>query len=85
MDQRRNPAHCEDCYQDLLGPIRQRHPRVERFPRRPPSRISLTPSPGRCCAVNPVKTTLQDAIENMTVVDANDRAAGLPLTSQPER
>jgi len=33
----------------------------------------------------PVKTTLQDAIENMTVVDANDRAAGLPLTSQPER
>jgi hypothetical protein len=27
----------------------------------------------------PVKTAPQDAIENMTVVDANDRAAGLPL------
>jgi hypothetical protein len=26
--------------------------RVERFPRRPPSRISLTLSPRRCCAAN---------------------------------
>jgi hypothetical protein len=33
----------------------------------------------------PVKTTLQDAIENMTVGDAIYRAAGLPITSQPER
>jgi hypothetical protein len=31
----------------------------------------------------PVKTTLQDAIENMTVVDAVDRGVGLPLTSRP--
>jgi hypothetical protein len=31
----------------------------------------------------PVKTTLQDATENMTVVDAVDRGVGLPLTSRP--
>ena len=29
----------------------------------------------------PVKTTPQDAIENMTVIDAIYRAAGLPLRS----
>jgi hypothetical protein len=33
----------------------------------------------------PVKTAPEDAIENMTVVDAIDRAASLPLTSPPER
>jgi hypothetical protein len=33
----------------------------------------------------PVNTTLQDASMNMTVIDAIYRAAGLPLTSQPER
>jgi hypothetical protein len=33
----------------------------------------------------PVKAAPEDAIENMTVVDAIDRAAGLPLTSRSER
>ena len=45
----------------------------------PPTRISSTLSPPRCCAAKPVKTTPQDAIENMTVIDAIYRAAGLPL------
>jgi hypothetical protein len=33
----------------------------------------------------PAKTTLQDAIENMTVVDAIYRAAGIPLRESTER
>jgi hypothetical protein len=31
----------------------------------------------------PVKTTPEDAIENMTIIDAIYRAAGLPLRKPP--
>jgi len=59
--------------------------RVERFPRRASFAYQLDAFAAAVLRGEPVKTAPQDAIENMTVVDAVDRAAGLPLTSRPER
>jgi predicted dehydrogenase len=53
--------------------------RVERFPRRPFFAYQLDAFAAAVLRGEPVKTTPQDAIENMTVVDAIYRAAGLPL------
>ena len=53
--------------------------RVERFPRRPSFAYQLDAFAAAVLRGEPVKTTPQDAIENMTVVDAIYRAAGLPL------
>jgi predicted dehydrogenase len=56
-----------------------------RFPWRGPFAYQLDALAEAVLRGEPVKTTPQDAIENMTVVDAIYRAAGLPITSQPER
>jgi predicted dehydrogenase len=53
--------------------------RVERFPRRPFFAYQLDAFAAAVLRGEPVKTTPQDAIENMTVVDAIYRVAGLPL------
>ena len=53
--------------------------RVERFPRRPAYAYQLDAFAGAVLRGEPVKTTPQGAIENMTVIDAIYRAAGLPL------
>jgi predicted dehydrogenase len=53
--------------------------RVERFPRRPSYAYQLDAFAAAVLRGEPVKTTPQDAIENMTVIDAIYRAAGLPL------
>jgi predicted dehydrogenase len=53
--------------------------RVERFPRRASYAYQLDAFAGAVLRGEPVKTTPEDAIENMTVVDAIYRAAGLPL------
>jgi predicted dehydrogenase len=53
--------------------------RVERFPRRPSYAYQLDAFAGAVLRGEPVKTTPTDAIENMTVIDAIYRAAGLPL------
>ena len=53
--------------------------RVERFPRRPPFAYQLDAFAAAVLRGEPVKTGPEDAIENMTVVDAIYRAAGLPL------
>ena len=54
--------------------------RVERFPRRPSYAYQLDAFAGAVLrGVPEIKTTPQNAIENMTVVDAIYRAAGLPL------
>jgi predicted dehydrogenase len=53
--------------------------RVERFPRRPSYAYQLDAFAGAVLRGEPVKTTPADAIENMTVIDAIYRAAGLPL------
>jgi predicted dehydrogenase len=53
--------------------------RVERFPRRASYAYQLDAFAGAVLRKEPVKTTPQDAIENMTVIDAIYRAAGLPL------
>jgi predicted dehydrogenase len=52
---------------------------VERFPRRPSYAYQLDAFAGAVLRGEPVKTTPTDAIENMTVIDAIYRAAGLPL------
>lgn len=53
--------------------------RVERFSRRPSYAYQLDAFAASVLRGEPVKTTPQDAIENMTVIDAIYRAAGLPL------
>lgn len=53
--------------------------RVERFPRRASYSYQLDAFAGAVLRGEPVRTTPQDAVENMTVIDAVYRAAGLPL------
>lgn len=53
--------------------------RVERFPRRASYAYQLDAFAGAVLRGEPVKTTPEDAIENMTVIDAIYRSAGLPL------
>jgi predicted dehydrogenase len=53
--------------------------RVERFSRRPSYAYQLDAFSGAVLRGEPVKTTPADAVENMTVIDAIYRAAGLPL------
>jgi predicted dehydrogenase len=53
--------------------------RVERFSRRASYAYQLDAFAGAVRRGEPVKTSPQDAIENMTVIDAIYRAAGLPL------
>jgi predicted dehydrogenase len=53
--------------------------RVERFPRRASYAYQLDAFAAAVLGGEPVKTTPQDAIENMTVIDGIYRAAGLPL------
>jgi predicted dehydrogenase len=53
--------------------------RVERFPRRTSYAYQLDAFAGAVLRGEPVKTTPEDAIENMTVIDAIYRAAGLSL------
>ncbi len=53
--------------------------RVERFPRRASYAYQLDSFAGAVLRGEPVKTTPEDAVENMAVIDAIYRAAGLPL------
>ena len=53
--------------------------RVERFPRRASYAYQLDAFAAAVLRGEPVKTTPQDAIENMTVIDGIYRAAGLPV------
>jgi predicted dehydrogenase len=53
--------------------------RVERFPRRASYAYQLDAFAAAVLRGEPVKTTPEDAIENMTVIDGIYRAAGLPL------
>ena len=53
--------------------------RVERFPARSSYAYQLDAYAAAVLRGAPVATTAQDAIENMTVIDAIYRAAGLPL------
>jgi predicted dehydrogenase len=53
--------------------------RVERFPRRASYAYQLDAFAAAVLRGEPVKTTPEDAIENMIVIDAIYRAAGLPL------
>ncbi|MCV7032051.1 Gfo/Idh/MocA family protein [Mycobacterium sherrisii] len=53
--------------------------RVESFPRRASYAYQLDAFAAAVLRGAPVKTTAQDAIENMTVIDEIYRAAGLPL------
>src|SRR3984893_9545764 len=53
--------------------------RVERFPHRPSYAYQLDAFAAAVLRGEPVKTTPEDAIENMIVIDGIYRAAGLPL------
>jgi predicted dehydrogenase len=53
--------------------------RIERFPRRAPHAYQLDAFAAAVLRGEPVRTTPEDAIENMTVIDAIYHAAGLPL------
>jgi predicted dehydrogenase len=53
--------------------------RVERFPRRVTYAYQLDAFAAAVLRGEPVRTTPEDAVENMTVIDAIYRAAGLPL------
>lgn len=53
--------------------------RVERFPRRTSYAYQLDAFAASVLRGEPVKTSPQDAIENMTVIDGVYRAAGLPV------
>jgi predicted dehydrogenase len=55
--------------------------RVEHFPRRASYAYQLDAFTDAVLRDSPVKTTAEDAIENMTVIDSIYRAAGLPLRS----
>ncbi|KUH95300.1 oxidoreductase [Mycolicibacterium acapulense] len=52
--------------------------RVERFPSRAPHAYQLDAFAAAILRDEPVKTAPKDAVENMTVIDAIYRAAGLP-------
>jgi len=56
--------------------------RVERFSRRPSYAYQLDAFAAAVLRGEPVKTTPQDAIENMAVIDSIYRAAGLPQRAQ---
>lgn len=58
--------------------------RVERFGRRASYAYQLDAFVAAVLRGQPVKTTAQDAVENMTVIDGIYRAAGLPLR-EPSR
>ncbi|OCB37928.1 oxidoreductase [Mycobacterium malmoense] len=53
--------------------------RAERFPRRPSYAYQLDAFAAAVLRAEPVKTTSEAAVENMSVIDAIYRAAGLPL------
>jgi predicted dehydrogenase len=53
--------------------------RVERFPHRASYDYQLDAFAAAVLRGEPVKTTPQDAVENMTVIDAIYHASGLPL------
>ena len=53
--------------------------RLERFPKRATYAYQLDAFVAAVLRGEPVKTTPDDAVENMTVIDAIYRAAGLPL------
>lgn len=53
--------------------------RVERFPARSSFEYQLDAFAAAALRGEPVKTTPEDAVENMTVIDGIYRAAGLPL------
>jgi predicted dehydrogenase len=53
--------------------------RVERFPRRVTYAYQLDAFAAAVLRGEPVRTTPEDAVENMTVIDGIYRAAGLPL------
>ena len=53
--------------------------RVERFSRRTTYSYQLEAFAGAVLRGEPVRTTPQDAVENMSVIDAVYRAAGLPI------
>ncbi|MDA4110866.1 Gfo/Idh/MocA family protein [Mycolicibacterium holsaticum] len=53
--------------------------RVERFPRRATYAYQLDAFVAAVLRGEPVKTTPEDAVENMTVIDSIYRAAGLPV------
>jgi predicted dehydrogenase len=53
--------------------------RVERFPRRATYKYQLDAFAAAVLRGEPVKTTPEDAVENMTVIDGIYRAAGLPV------
>jgi predicted dehydrogenase len=53
--------------------------RVERFPKRATYAYQLDAFAAAVLRGEPVKTSPQDAVENMSVIDAIYRAAGLPL------
>jgi predicted dehydrogenase len=53
--------------------------RVEHFPRRASYAYQLDAFASAVLRGEPMKTTPEDAVENMTVIDAIYRAAGLPL------
>ncbi len=59
--------------------------RVERFPRRTTYAYQVDAFAAAVLRGEPVKTTPEDAVENMTVIDAIYRAAGLRCASRPER
>ena len=59
--------------------------RVERFARRATYAYQLDAFAAAVLRGEPVKTTPEDAVENMTVIDAIYRAAGLPLRAPTER
>jgi predicted dehydrogenase len=58
--------------------------RVERFPRRSSYAYQLDAFAAAVLRGEPVKTTPQDAVENMTVIDEIYRAAGLPVREPAE-
>ncbi|AQT79163.1 oxidoreductase [Mycolicibacterium litorale] len=53
--------------------------RIERFSRRPTYSFQLDAFAGSVLRGEPVRTSPQDAVENMSVIDAVYRAAGLPV------
>ena len=57
--------------------------RVERFPRRSAYAYQLDAFAGAVLRGEPVRTGPQDAVENMAVIDAIYRAAGLPIRTAP--
>lgn len=59
--------------------------RIERFPRRPTYAYQLDEFAGAVLRGEPVRTSPNDAIETMTVIDSIYRAAGLPVRQPTAR